>query len=152
MTLPGHHGYSRCVRKNGESNPATYIIGVLLLAAGFYAFHVGPVYWGNLEAKEAAAEAFNVYQLSGEKMALEGVLRRLNERNEDTVHLEVDEEGNESWKPGYGIDPDNVTMKFDEATRKLSVRIEYDRYVDFKPLKKRKKFHLVAEKIGNVAK
>jgi hypothetical protein len=140
------------VRNNGESNPATYIIGALLLAGGFYVYHVAPVYWGNLEAKEAAAEAWNVYIQKGEETAVTGVLVRLNGKNPDVMHLEVDEEGVESWKPGYGLAPEQVTIKLDEATRKLTVRIEYDRYVDFKPLKKRKKFHLIAEKTGTISK
>lgn len=139
------------MRKNGETNPATYILGVVLLAVGFYVFHVAPVYWGNLEAKEAADQAAGVYVLQGEKAAVDGVLFRLN-NNKEVKHLEVDEDGKEEWKDGYGILPENIIVKMDESARKLTVRIEYDRYVDFAPLKKRKKFHLIAEKVEKIQK
>ncbi len=150
--MRGRHGYFRRVRKNGETNPATYLLAVVLIAIGFYVYHVAPVYWGNLEAKEAAAEAFNVYLMQGEQVAVANILVRLNAKNPDVTHLEVSEEGVESWKPGYGLTEDNVKIVLDEGSKKLSVRIEYDRYVDFKPLKKRKKFHLVAEKTGTFSK
>ena len=134
------------MRNNGETNPATYLVGAVLIAVGFYVYHVAPVYWGNLEAKEAAAQAAGVYVLSGEKAAVDGILFRLN-NNREVKHLEVKEDGTEEWKDGYGILEDNVLVKLDESTKKLTVRIEYDRFVDFAPLKKRKKFHLVAEKV-----
>lgn len=140
------------MRNNGETNPGTYVVGALLLGAGFYAFHVAPVYWGNLEAKEAAAEAFSAYILKGEEVAKSNLLIRLNDRSPDMTHYETDEDGVESIKPGYGIREDAVTFTLDESTRKLTVRIEYDRLVEFKPLKKRKLYHLVAEKTGTLAK
>jgi hypothetical protein len=151
LTVPRHHGYFPGVRKNGETNPGTYLVGALVLAAGFYIYHVAPVYWGNLEAKEAVAQGVGVYILQGEQAALDGILFRLNS-NKDVKHLEVNEDGVEEWKDGYGLTEDNVTVKLDESTRKLTIRVEYDRYVDFAPLKKRKKFHLVAEKIEKLNK
>jgi hypothetical protein len=138
------------VRNNGETNPVTYLVVVALAAAGFYVFHVAPVYMGNLEVKEATAEALNVYALNGEEAARAGLLSRLNIKNQDTTHYEVDDEGVESIKPGFGITDEQVTMNLDESTKKLIIRVEYDRIVEFKPLKKRKTFHLVAEKIGSI--
>ncbi len=135
------------MRNNGETNPGTYVVGALLLAGGFYVFHVAPVYWGNLEAKEAASQAFSVYILNGEEAARNDVLFRLN-NNKDVTHLEMNDEGVEEEKPGYGIADDNVKITYDQGTKKLTVRVEYDRIIEFKPLKKRKKFHLVAEKTG----
>jgi hypothetical protein len=134
------------LRRNGETNPVTWIVVVLLIGAGFYGYHVGPVYMGNMEMKEAAAEAFNVYWSEGEKTALDKLLIRVNSPKTGVTHLEVDEDGVESWKDGFGITSEMVT--FTEVGGKLTVRVEYDRYVDFKPLKKRKKFHLIAEKTG----
>ncbi len=135
------------MRNNGETNPGTYVAVVLIAAVGFYCFHVAPVYWDNLEAKEAASEALSVYILKGEKPARDGLLFRLN--NVQTVsHYEVDDEGVESIKPGYGLNEDNVVITADEKLNKIIVRVEYDRIVEFAPLKKRKQYHLVAEKIG----
>lgn len=138
------------MRNNGETNPVTYLVVVLLAAAGFYVYHVAPVYWDNLEAKEAAAEAFNIYILKGEEPARQNLMIRLNAKSPGTSHYEVDDEGVESIKPGYGLKDENVTFTFDESTKKLSVRIEYDRTIEFAPLKKRKNFHLVAEKVGSI--
>lgn len=152
MTHLGERGYLRAVRRNGESNPVTYIVVLALLAAGFYIFHVAPVYMGNLEAKEAVGEAFNKYFIDGEAVARSWLLVRLNQKNNDTRHLEVDEEGVEEWKPGFGVKEEDLTIEFDDATRTLTVRVEYDRVVEFAPLKKRKTFHLIAEKIGTQAK
>ncbi len=140
------------MRNNGETNPVTYLFVALFAGVCFYGYHVGPLYWDNLMAKEAAAEAFNVYILSGEKIALDRMLIRLNAKSPDTSHYEVDEEGVESVKPGFGLTEDNVKVTLDEANKKLTIRIEYDRIVEFKPLKKRKSYHLVAEKTGSLGK
>lgn len=140
------------MRNNGETNPVTYLVLVALVAAGFYGYHVGPLYFDNLEARDAAGEAFAVWSLQGEKYALDKLLVRLNAKSPNTSHYEVDKEGVESIKPGYGLSKDNITFDWDEGTRKLSVRIEYDRVVEFKPFNKRKTYHLVAEKTGILAK
>jgi len=136
------------VRNNGETNPVTIILIIAAAAAGFYAFHVGPLYWDNLTAREAASEAFNQYFAESEQFARETLLNRLNNKSPDTSHYAVDKEGVESILPGYGLTDDNITFTFDEKTRRLTVRIEYDRIVDFKPLKSRKTYHLIAEKTG----
>lgn len=139
---------ARLVRRNGETNPVTYLVIIALAAAGFYAYHVAPVYWDNLEAKEAVGQAFNVYWLDGEKVAKAKLMIRLNEKGTGQ-HLAVDENGAESWRPGLGVDPDNVIINDDNG--KLTVRVTYDRVVEFAPLKKRKTFHIVAEKVGKKA-
>lgn len=139
------------MRKNGETNPGTIIFLVIVTAIGFYGFHVLPVYYGNLEVKEAVGEAFNAYFSSSEKVAQEGLMMRLN-RNADVSHLEIDESGAESLKPGYGVSEDNVSFTFDQNTGQLAVRLTYDRIVEFKPLKKRKTYHFVVEKTGTKTK
>jgi hypothetical protein len=140
------------VRNNGETNPVTYLVLALVAAGLFYGYHVAPLYYDNLAARDIAGEAFAVYILKGEAAALDGLLIRANAKSPDTSHYEVDKDGVESVAPGYGLTEDNVKFTFDETTRKLTVRIEYDRIVEFKPLKKRKSYHLVAEKTGIVSK
>ena len=140
------------MRNNGETNPVTYLLAALFAGVCFYGFHVGPVYWDNLNAKEAAAEAYSSYLLNGEKVAIDNMLIRLNARSPDTSHYEVNEDGVESIQLGYGLTEDNVKVILDEANKKLTIRIEYDRIVEFKPLKKRKSYHLVAEKTGSIGK
>ncbi|PZR16100.1 MAG: hypothetical protein DI536_07345 [Archangium gephyra] len=134
------------MRRNGETNPVTWIVVLALIGVGFYGFHVGPVYMDNLEVKEAASEAFNVYFNDGEDLARRKLIIRLNEKNFGT-HLEVDENGVESWKPGLGIDPERVTF-VEGGDGTLRVTVSYDRVVIFSPLKKRKTFHVSAEKVG----
>lgn len=133
------------MRRNGESNPVTWIVVLALIGAGFYGYHVGPVYMDNLEVKEAAAEAFNVYWTDGETVARRKLIIRLNEKGFGT-HLEVDENGVESWKPGLGIDPERVT--FTDSAGTLRINVSYERVVIFTPLKKRKTFQVSAEKVG----
>lgn len=118
-----------------------------LAGAGFYGYHVGPVYLDNMAAREACTEAFNIYWVEGGDIARTKLLFRLNGTPE-TSHLATDENGVESIVPGLGVDPENVTLTLDPDTKQLTVRIEYDRVVKFTPLNKYKKFHLVAEKIG----
>jgi hypothetical protein len=137
------------VRRNGETNPVTIIVIIAVIAAGFYGYHVAPVYMDNLEAKGAVEQAFNVYWLEGDKNAKDKLLIRLNEKGVGN-HLKVDENGVESWPTGLGVDPDNITIE--EQDGKLTVRVTYDRVIQFDPLKKRKTFHIVAEKVGKKAK
>jgi hypothetical protein len=152
LTHRGHRGYFAFVRKNGETNPVAILMIIAAAAGGFYAFHAFPLYWDNLDAKEAAAEAFNQYLIDGEKNAKAALLVRLNQKSPNTSHYETDEEGVEVEKPGFGLSEDHITFSLNEATSMLTIRIEYDRIVEFKPLKKRKTYHLVAEKIGTTKK
>jgi hypothetical protein len=140
------------VRKNGEMNPVAILMIIAAAAGGFYAFHTFPLYWDNLDAKEAATQAFNQYLIDGEKNAKAALMVRLNQKSPDTSHYEVDNEGVETVQPHFGLSEDQVTFDFEEATSTLTVRIEYDRIVEFKPLKTRKTYHLVAEKIGTTKK
>ncbi len=138
------------MRRNGESNPVTYVFIALLVAAAFYAFHAGPVYIDNLEVKEAANEAFNVYWLNGEESARNKLVIRLNNRGLGT-HLAVDENGVESWPTGLGVDPERVTFVETEDGQ-LTVTVNYDRVVEFKPLSKRRTFNVTATKVGKKLK
>lgn len=136
------------MRKNGETNPVTILVFLLIGAAAFYVYHVGPLYMDNLDAKGYVAEAFNQYFLDGEEKARGRLIIEMNTRCPGTSHYEVDEDGVESIKPGFGLKDENVTFTYDEKTRVLRVRVEYDRIVEFKPFKKRKTYHLIAEKVG----
>ncbi len=140
------------VRNDGETNPGTVLFFVALAAGAFYLLNVGPMYLDNFEVKEATAEAFNAFFSAGEKPALEGLLSRLNRQNADVSHFEVGEDGIETVKPGFGLTEENVSFVFDEHSKKLTVRVVYDRIVQFKPLKKRKTYHLVVEKTGAALK
>ena len=57
------------MRRNGETNPGTIVAIIAVALGAFYGVWVAPVYWDNLEVKEAVTEAFNVYWVSGENEA-----------------------------------------------------------------------------------
>ncbi|MBL8912389.1 MAG: hypothetical protein JNM17_16980 [Archangium sp.] len=136
------------LRRNGESNPATYIVLVLLALAGWYVYTVSPVYLDNLEANKLVEEAVNQAFIDGAPDAAKSrLLFKLNNM-EGTTHLELDENGAEVWKPGLGVQEDNVQFIFENDNKKLTVRVEYTRVIQYKPLKKRKIFNVVATKSG----
>ena len=136
------------MRKNGETNPVTILLFIAIAGVAFFAFHVGPLYIDNLEAREAANEGFNNYFLRNEVYARDMLLARLNDRSPNTSHYAIDDNGNEVVRPGYGLTQDNLSFIYNEQSKELTVRIEYDRMVVFSPLKKRKIYHLIAEKKG----
>lgn len=149
MTGRGWRGYSDRVRNNGESNPATYVLLVLLALVGYYAYFVVPVYLDNLEVKEAVSEAHNGWFTEGGRaQSRDRLLVRLNQRNPDVTHFEVDEAGVETEKPGFGITQEQVSFDYDESSKRLTIRVEYDRIVTFVPFKKRKTYHFVVERTG----
>lgn len=135
------------LRRNGESNPATYVVLVLLALGGWYVYTVSPVYLDNLEVTKMAEEAMNQAFVDGEAAARNRLMFKINALP-GTTHLELDENGVEVVKPGLGILDENVKFIFANGDKKLTVRIEYDRIIQYKPLKKKKKFHVVAEKTG----
>lgn len=122
----------------------TVLVVLALAAAGYYGWHVVPLYMDNVDVREAADQAFNVYVLDGEKAASEMLMLRLN--GKIGWHYEVDDEGVEQVKPGLGLTEDNYLIEFDEKTRKLTVRIEYQRTIEFAGLKKRKTYPFLAQK------
>lgn len=139
------------MRNRGESaNPVTYLLLLVLAGVAFYGYYVLPLYYDNLAAKDAVGEAWSTYLIRGEDYAKVQLLVRLNSKSPDTHHIAVDDEGIEHVKPGYGIKEEQVVFDFDEKAKKLTVRLEYDRIVDFKPFKKRKIYHLIAEKTGSI--
>ena len=140
------------VRRNGETNPVTVLLVLALVGASFYVYHVAPVYMDNMEAKEAASECFNTYWSEGRDRALDRLLNRLNNAKSGTSHLASDENGVEVVVPGLGLERDQIAILENKDTRTLTVRIEYERTIRFAPLKKYKKFHLVAEKVGTQLK
>lgn len=122
-----------------ETNPVSVILVIALAAAGFYGFHVAPLYLDNLEVKEATAEAYNAWIVDGEERARFKLMSRLNDKGTG-YHFEVDDDGVEQVKPGLGIPDEQVTFEFDDRSRLLTVSVTYKRTVQFKPLEKRKTF------------
>lgn len=136
------------LRRNGDSNPATYVVLVLLAIAGWYVYTVSPVYLDNLEANKLCEEAVNQAFIDGSPDASRSrLLFKLNNLP-GTTHYELDEDGKEVEKPGLGVLDENVKFIFENGDKKLTIRVEYDRIIQYKPLKKRKVFKVVATKSG----
>lgn len=132
-----------------ETNPVTVLLVIALAGAGFYGFHVAPLYLDNLEVKEAAAEAFNTWIVEGEERARFKLMLRLNGKGTG-YHHEIDDDGVEQVKPGLGIPDEQVTFDFDDGKRVLTVSIAYTRLVQFKPLEKRKTYSFSVMKSGTI--
>lgn len=133
------------VQTLGKTNPLTVL---LFLAVGFgawWGFLFIPVYVDQMEVKEATRQIVNLIPQAGDPMnAVTPPLFRLN--SQVGWHFVVDEEtGIESVKPGLGLTAeDNVTVDVDEQRKLVTVRIEYDRVVQLKPLERRRTLHFVA--------
>lgn len=140
------------MRSNGETNPATIIVAVALIGAAYYGFFVVPLYLDNLEVREACDEAFNVYVLQGEDMARQKLMFRLNGPRGIGWHFETDEDGDEVKKVGLEVNEDDVTVKFDDKTKELLVRVEYTRTIQFKPFEKRKTYPFSAQRSAVVSR
>jgi hypothetical protein len=138
------------VRSNGETNPATILLVVALAAAGFYGFHVVPLYLDNLEVREACDQSFNVYVLEGEASARDKLMQRLNGSRGIGWHFAENDEGQEVKQVGLGVKESDVTIDFDSQSKQLLVRVEYQRTIQFKPLKTRKTYRFSAQKSGVV--
>lgn len=136
------------MRRNGETNPVTIIVLVLIAAAGFYAFHVVPVYMDNLDVRTYVGEAFSQYWLQGEASARANLIITMNDKQKAVSHVGLNKRGEREVMMGYGIEPEDVKFTLDERTKVVTVRLEYDRVVTFAPLKKYKVFHFVVEKSG----
>ncbi|MFO0595997.1 MAG: hypothetical protein U0228_11850 [Myxococcaceae bacterium] len=135
------------MRRNGETNPGTIVAIIAVALGAFYGVWVAPVYWDNLEVKEAVTEAFNVYWVSGENEARVKLLGRLNNNN-DVSHIEMNSDGEPVEKPGFGVPEDWVKITEENNGTKVRIRVEWERTVQFKPLEKKKRFHMVVEKTG----
>lgn len=133
------------MRTVGKTNPLTVL---LVLAVGFgawWGFLFIPVYLDQMEVKEATRQILNLIPQSRSPIdAAANPLFRLN--SQVGWHFVVDEEtGVETVAPGLGLTvDDNVTVDVDTAAKLVTVRIEYDRVVQWKPLQRRKTLHFVA--------
>jgi hypothetical protein len=141
------------MKPSGKVNPVSVLALLALGGATYWAILFLPVYYDNLEVKEALDAAFSQARVEGEERAKTWLMRRLNgvTPGQGTLgtHLEVDEDGVERELPGLGVPEENVTFTWDDRESTLTLRVEYDRVVVLKPSDKRKVLHFVAEKKGS---
>lgn len=139
------------MKPSGKVNPVTVLLVLALVGAGWWAVIFVPVYWDNLDVREAVDAAFARYHVDGEERARGFLMDRLNlVTPQGTIghHFEIDEDGMEQEMPGLGVPDENVTFDYVERDSQLTVRVEYDRVVVLKPSQKRRTLHFVVEKSG----
>lgn len=134
-----------------KTNPVTVLVVLLLIAAGWWGWTFGPLYYDHLEVKEAASQMVNlVPQVREVQDAITNPLVRLNTRVGWHYHLD-EETGEESVQPGLGLTAeDNVELEVDEERRHPRVRIRYSRVVQLKPFQRRQRVDFTAEAKANV--
>jgi hypothetical protein len=129
----------------GKFKPVTLLLVLALVAAGWWMYTFMPIYLDHLEMREATQQIINTIPAVG-LTAEPGkdVLYRINAQI--GWHLEVDEEtGVEREVPGMNITrEDNLVINYDQAAKRVTVTIEYDRVVLLKPFNKRRTLHFVA--------
>ena len=133
----------------GETNPFSVLLLLALAAGGWWLYVFGPVYWDNLEVKDAVAKSVNQAVLEGDANAQITLLIQLNR----TVgwHYQVDEETQaEQVKAGLGLEKEQVLVKTDSDAKMITVRVEYDRTFQLVPFKQRKTLHFVVLKQGKI--
>ena len=139
---------SRSIRRrhpSGKVNPVSVLLVVALAAAGWYGSYVVPIYYDNLDVREAFEQGLNVAIIEGVDRARVGTVRKLNTMI--GTHYAIDEEtGAETIEPGLGIEPEAFAIDIDTPAKLITGHLEYDRVVQLKPLQKRKSFHFVHDK------
>lgn len=107
---------------------------LLVIVGGLWALiTIAPAYLDNLDMKEAVAAAVNkARQGHGDEPLQNGILQVANRVG---THLEEDEYGALVEKPGLGLTPENVIIERDFTDNTLVIRVEYQRFMQFKPLK-----------------
>lgn len=139
------------MRPTGKTNPVTVLVILAVIAGGYWVVMFGPLYLDNLEVREAADSAFNVYVV--ERDETKAIREALNRQTKIGSHFEVSEEdGTEQKLPGLGLTEDDVVLEHDESSGEASVRIEYNRTVILWPTENRRTVHFAVEKKGKIKK
>ncbi|MFL5322573.1 MAG: hypothetical protein ACJ790_23130 [Myxococcaceae bacterium] len=128
------------------------ILLAALLGAAFWGINYGPVYLDNSELKQAAQETFNRAKIK--EYPDEQLMRLFFEKSNGGggnpgvgTHVEVDQYGVSSVKPGLALKTENARIVRDEVHSILSVEVDYQRTITLWPTKKEKTltFHIVKE-------
>lgn len=135
------------VQPRGQSSIVTFLVvaGAIILLYCLILF--SPAWIDNLSVREAAAAASTRGFSMTDDVLTQVILSRLNFGPEAVgYHFEEDDEGNRVEVRGMGIEPENVSFLREDATRKLTVIVDYDREVRLWPTRKYKKLHFHVEK------
>ena len=135
------------MQPRGQSTLVTSLVVVGGIALLYCLILFGPAYADNLSVREAATAASTRGYSMTDDVLTQIVLARVN-YGTDAVgyHFEEDDDGNRVEVRGLGIEPEGVTFQRDDATRKLTVIVDYDREIRLWPTRKYKKLHFHVEK------
>jgi hypothetical protein len=126
------------VRASGKVN----LIGVVLLAgiAGgiYWLIFFAPLYLDNMDVKTAVVSAYNDSgRISDEKLKV-----KIKEAAAQiATHKEDDGYGTIKEVKGLGLTDEQIVILRNEVAKTISIRVDYDREVQLKPLKKMKRVH-----------
>lgn len=125
-------------------------LGYLMVAAGLGALYAvimfAPLQIDHFSVKDIINSSHNRFRELGtvENLRLD-LFRRLNSVNW-AKHTEVDDFGAAVEKDGLGLEDEAIETEFDERTKRLRIKVKYDRVVRLKPTDKVRVFHFVYEK------
>lgn len=129
----------------GKVNPISVLVIAALIGGGWYGFIVVPLYFDNLDVREAFDQALNVTVLEGVDRGRASAMNRIN--GQIGWHYQIDEEtGKELVAPGLGVDPESLEIEVDTQAKEMTGHFEYTRVVQLKPFEKRKSYHYVHDK------
>lgn len=135
------------MQPRGQSTIVTVLVvgGGLALLYGLILF--GPAWIDNLSVREAATAASTRGYTMTDDVLTQIILARVN-YGTDAVgyHFEEDDDGNRVEVRGLGIEPEGVTFERNDATRTLTIIVDYDREIRLWPTRKYKKLHFHVEK------
>ena len=112
-----------------------YVMVAALLAGLYAVIMFAPIYIDHMDAKDLVNSTFNQFREFGpEQFKIELLRRFLNVQWE--THRVENEYGEVTMEKGLLLDPEQVLVEFDDRTKVLHVRVEYERRVVLKPTDK----------------
>lgn len=113
-----------------------YVMVAALLAGVYSVVIFAPIYLDHMDAKDLVNSTFNQFRELGSAEQMQGeLIRRFLEVPWETHPVE-NEYGEVTQKKGMLLDPEQVFVEFDDRTKVLHVRIQYERKVKLKPADK----------------
>jgi hypothetical protein len=126
------------------------VILLALVAAGLYAvILLAPVYSDNFDVQEAVAVTFNQLGKLNDHQARQLIRGRLSHVG---THEEYDLYGNLKTVPGLELPDENILIERNSVTGQGLVRVNYERQVYAKLIKRTFRLKFKAEKSGPILK
>jgi hypothetical protein len=122
-----------------------YVLVAALLAGLYAVIMFVPIYVDHMDAKDLVNSTFNQFRELGPDQFQTELIRRFSQVPWESHPVE-NEFGEVTIEKGLLLTPEQVLVEFDERTKKLHVRVEYERRVVLKPTQKVRVFKFVIER------